>query len=91
MDAGVDAPLSSKYVKIAVCMAIMSKDDKLFLTKRQQRMIFPNAWVLPGGHIELQETFEECVVREVWEESGIKVEESGITPFFLFESASGAI
>ena len=54
-------------------------------------MIFPNAWVLPGGHIELQETFEECVVREVWEESGIKVRESGITPFFLFESASGAV
>lgn len=72
-------------------MAIMSKDDKLLLTKRQQRMIFPNAWVLPGGHIEPGETFEECVVREVWEESGIKVGQTGITPFFLFESATGAV
>jgi mutator protein MutT len=72
-------------------MAIMSNDGKLFLTKRQKRMIFPDAWVLPGGHIELGETFEECVVREVWEETGIKIGQQGITPFFLFESASGAV
>ena len=34
---------------------------------------FPWAWVLPGGHIELGETFEQSVIREIFEETGIKI------------------
>ena len=33
--------------------------------------VYPNAWVLPGGHIDLGETLEECVIREVNEETGV--------------------
>jgi len=35
---------------------------------------FPNAWVMPGGHVERGETMEECVIREVGEETGIEIE-----------------
>lgn len=30
-------------------------------------------WVQPGGHIEKNETPEEAVSREVWEETGVKI------------------
>jgi len=32
-----------------------------------------NKWVQPGGHIESNETPEEAAIREVYEETGIKI------------------
>ena len=33
-----------------------------------------NRWVQPGGHIESEETPEEAAIREVYEETGLKIE-----------------
>jgi 8-oxo-dGTP diphosphatase len=40
---------------------------------------YPNTWCLPGGHIEGDETPEQCLVREMREEMGIAIE--GLTYF----------
>lgn len=54
----------------AIIVAVM-KDDKLLMVLNRQ---FPNRkYSVIAGFVEYGETFEECVRREVYEESGIKV------------------
>jgi len=36
--------------------------------------LFPKAWVLPGGHIDVGEDLDIAAIRELEEECGIKVE-----------------
>lgn len=69
----MEAKASHKEIKLAASMIVASKDSKVLITKRHNYFPFPNAWVLPGGHFELGETLEECVLREVEEETGIKI------------------
>ncbi len=57
------------------------------LTKRTQNISFPNAWVFPGGHVELGESLEQAVARELKEETGISIQINTL-PFLLFESTS---
>ncbi len=46
---------------------------------------YPGLWNLPGGHIEDNETAEECIVREMLEEIEINV--SGCMLFRVYEFA----
>lgn len=42
-------------------------------------------WELPGGRIEVGETCEACVEREIAEELGLSVRTSGLLDSYLFE------
>jgi len=44
--------------------------------------VFPNSWVLPGGHIEWEESLEIGVIRELREETGIDIETNSKGEFF---------
>ena len=58
--------------KLASCMVLQDEHDNVLLTKRSKKMsVFPGAWVLPGGHIDPNEGFEDCAIREIYEETGI--------------------
>jgi len=48
------------------------KDGQLLLLKRTGSH-GAETWGLPGGHLELNESWEECAAREVFEESGLKI------------------
>ncbi len=53
----------------AAAFIINPIDRKLLLVKHKKF----NKWVQPGGHIENLETPEEAVLREVFEETGLKI------------------
>lgn len=56
-------------------MALLDSTHRLLLTRRSPNMSqFPSAWVMPGGHIDIGESMEDGVIREIWEETGIKIE-----------------
>ena len=63
---------------------VFSIKDRYLLLKNDR-----NEWELPGGRLELGETPEECVQREIFEEVGITVQVGQIINSYLFEVISG--
>ena len=60
------------------CKLAYIVDNKLLVYLRDDfaHIPFPNMWDFPGGLREGDETAEQCVLRELEEEFGIKLEES---------------
>lgn len=52
--------------------AVIVKNKLILLMKRRTKP-YLGYWALPGGHIEKRETAEQAVVREVKEETGVKI------------------
>ena len=50
------------------------RDDELLLIKHHEHSTGHFYWVLPGGGIEPGESEEACVIRELFEETGLVVE-----------------
>jgi 8-oxo-dGTP diphosphatase len=61
-----------KYSKVTIDAAII-REGKILLVKRNKNP-FKNRWALPGGFVEYGEKVENAVIREVLEETGLKVE-----------------
>jgi len=56
----------------AVSMAILEYKSKILLLKRtSDDYLYPNLWTLPGGYLKKNETFENCIRREISEETGL--------------------
>ncbi len=60
------------------CWGIITNNkNQILLLKRKDK----DYWERPGGKVELGESLEESVAREVFEEAGIKVEVIGFVMF----------
>ncbi len=57
---------NSRYV---ACDNIAVKDNKILLVKRAHEP-YKDFWALPGGYLDWDETVEDCVKRELREETG---------------------
>ena len=56
-----------------VAAALLFRDGKLLITQRCADAHLGGLWEFPGGKREPNETFEECLARELREELGIEV------------------
>lgn len=59
--------------QIEVSAALIFRDRKLLITRRHPDAHLGGFWEFPGGKREVNETFEECLVREIREELGVEV------------------
>ncbi len=59
-----------KYIFVSIC--IINKKNKILITRRPSHKYFGDFWEFPGGKLEKIETFEEAMIRELYEELGIK-------------------
>ncbi len=59
-----------RYPEPTVGALIFNDEGKIFLMKSRK---WEGKYVVPGGHIELGETIEEALKREVKEETGLEI------------------
>jgi 8-oxo-dGTP pyrophosphatase MutT (NUDIX family) len=78
-------------LSIGCAAAIFDENhERILLTRRVDN----GRWCLPGGQMEAGESVEECCAREVWEETGLRVEVGRLvgvysTPHRIVEYADG--
>jgi mutator protein MutT len=59
--------------QIDVSAALIFQNGKLLITQRLANAHLGGRWEFPGGKREANETFEECLIREIREELGIEI------------------
>ena len=66
--------LVSEKLVVRVPCAVIEHNGKVLAGQRSAALSFPLQWEFPGGKIELGETPEEALARELDEELGIQCE-----------------
>lgn len=69
---------SRKVVDVAVGV-LLRPDGSFLLTSRPEGKVYAGYWEFPGGKLEVGETVEEALHRELYEELGISIR--GIEPW----------
>lgn len=70
-------PFTYKYPRPAVtadCVVITKEDTPKVLLIQRGDDTFKGCWAFPGGFMNMDETTEQCAIRELEEETGLKVE-----------------
>ena len=65
-----------KYPRPAVtadCVVITKDDNPKVLLIQRGCEPFKECWAFPGGFMNMEETTEQCAIRELEEETGLKV------------------
>jgi mutator protein MutT len=65
--------VSGDKKQIEVSAALIFENGKLLITQRLANAHLGGFWEFPGGKREADETFEQCLVREIREELGIDI------------------
>lgn len=61
-----------KFVRVGIGVMIFNDKNQVLLGKRLAKLA-KDTWCFPGGHLEFNETFKECAIRETKEECNLDV------------------
>jgi 8-oxo-dGTP diphosphatase len=70
----------ANLVLVAAC-ALVDVDSRVLIGKRPHGKALAGMWEFPGGKVEMGETPEACLIRELNEELGIEVTKACLAPF----------
>ncbi|KAK1894801.1 Nucleoside diphosphate-linked moiety X motif 17 [Dissostichus eleginoides] len=83
-NAALPLDVQQRGVDVGVATILQTANQRVLLTRRAKELrIFPNIWVPPGGHLELDETLLDAGLRELQEETGLKLEPEEGSPNIL--------
>ncbi|XP_019124024.1 nucleoside diphosphate-linked moiety X motif 17 isoform X2 [Larimichthys crocea] len=82
--AAIPLDIQQRGIDVGVAIILQTANEKVLLTRRAKELrIFPNVWVPPGGHLEPDETLLDAGLRELKEETGLKLEPEEVSPKIL--------
>ncbi|MBR2854678.1 MAG: NUDIX domain-containing protein [Clostridia bacterium] len=61
--------IGSRKIILNCAGAVIVRDGKILFQRRTDN----GKWGLIGGLVEMNETYEEAALREIWEETGLEV------------------
>ena len=70
----------TRPVLLVVAAALFDAEGRILLAQRPEGKSLAGLWEFPGGKLELGETPEAALVRELHEELSLTVNESSLTP-----------
>ena len=68
---------------VGCCGIILNRRKEILLEKHKKRTPWYGYWILPGGKLEMGESLENCVKREIKEEVGIDVKIKRLVGVFV--------
>lgn len=76
-----------KVVHVAV--GVIKRGDEIFLSKRAEHLHQGGFWEFPGGKVEMGETVEDALYRELQEELNIQINKQSMVPLTVVEHDYG--
>lgn len=74
-EIALPAELRGRGVAAGVAVLLQASTGRILLTRRASTLsIFPNVWVPPGGHVEPGEELLDVGLRELEEETGLRLD-----------------
>ncbi|GLT15984.1 8-oxo-dGTP diphosphatase MutT [Vibrio algivorus] len=74
-----------KRVHIVAAIILNEQQDQIFITKRPEKLHKGGYWEFPGGKVELGESAEQGLIRELQEEIDITATEMSLFEHFDFD------
>ncbi|MEC9382432.1 MAG: 8-oxo-dGTP diphosphatase MutT [Pseudomonadota bacterium] len=72
--------MQKKYLITVSAVALVDHDGRVLISKRPEGKHMSGFWEFPGGKLEIGETPEECLIREIKEEIDINLSNFCFSP-----------